>query len=791
MLKITLTISFFFSLLSIGLAQLGSISGKIIAEEKPQEGVAIFVPSLGKGTVSDRYGTYTINNLPAGEYTLHVTYVGYRTISEKITLKENEQYLQDFDMQPDAINLGQFVVTGTRNAVPTYQSPVIVSTISRRMFESTQSLSLSEGLSFSPGLRLENNCQNCGFTQVRINGLEGPYTQILINSRPVFSALAGVYGLDMLPTNMVDRIEVVRGGGSVLYGGNAIAGTINILTKDPVQNSFEVGINQAFTDFDASDRTLTFNGSVVGEYLDKGISFYGYNRSRNPWDANGDDFSEMTQLNNTTFGADAFWNTSARSKLKLGLYNVNEFRRGGNAFELAPHQTDITEQLNHRILGTNLSFEQYSKDYKHKFALYSSAQFVNRDSYYGGGGRVLTPEDTITPEDILAINAYGKSNDVSLVNGLQYAYEMNKKVLLTLGSEYQYNDVLDEMPGYGREIDQQVGTLGNYGQIEWKPNEKITLLGGGRYDLVNIKGRYDLQEEAFEEQKTLNVFVPRLSMMYAFQEGIKARVSFAQGYRAPQAFEEDLHIETVGGAAKFVRLSPDLITERSNNLTASLNYTKIVNKTQLGLVLEGFFTQLNNPFILSDQVELPSGVAVITKRNGEGASVQGANLEFNFAFSRKWIIQSGITLQSALYSTEETIWSPEEEDDPLLPTTTNRILRTPNAYGYLNATYTPNEKVSISYSGVYTGSMDVPHVIDVDNEYTVIKTTPTFFEHNLKLSYRVETEENYHVELFGGLQNIFNAFQDDFDIGAERDANYIYGPSRPRTVFFGLKFGLH
>lgn len=112
MLRITLTTSFFFSLISLSLAQLGSISGKIIAEGKPQEGVAIFVPSLGKGTVSDQQGAYNINNLPAGEYTLNVTYVGYRTISEKITLKENEQYIQDFEMQPDAINLGQFVVTG-------------------------------------------------------------------------------------------------------------------------------------------------------------------------------------------------------------------------------------------------------------------------------------------------------------------------------------------------------------------------------------------------------------------------------------------------------------------------------------------------------------------------------------------------------------------------------------------------------------------------------------------------------------------------------------------------------
>jgi outer membrane receptor for ferrienterochelin and colicins len=90
-------------------------------------------------------------------------------------------------------------------------------------------VTLSEGLSFSPGLRIENDCQNCGFSQVRMNGMEGPYSQILINSHPIFSGLAGVYGLELIPTNMIERIEVVRGGGSALYGSNAIAGTINII----------------------------------------------------------------------------------------------------------------------------------------------------------------------------------------------------------------------------------------------------------------------------------------------------------------------------------------------------------------------------------------------------------------------------------------------------------------------------------------------------------------------------------------------------------------------------------
>ncbi|NJK82813.1 MAG: hypothetical protein HC912_02380 [Saprospiraceae bacterium] len=195
--------------------------------------------------------------------------------------------------------------------------------------------------------------------------------------------------------------------------------------------------------------------------------------------------------------------------------------------------------------------------------------------------------------------------------------------------------------------------------------------------------------------------------------------------------------------------------------------------------------------MLSDQMELPSGIAVITKRNGDGSSVQGVNVEANVAFSRKWVIQSGITLQSALYKTEETIWFSEEVDAPFPPTTTNQVLRTPNVYGYLNATYTPTENISISYAGVYTGSMKVPHVIEPSTEYTIIETTPDFFEHNFRVSYQIKSDENYRIQFFGGIQNLLNSYQDDFDVGATRDAGYIYGPNRPRTAFLGLKFGLN
>ena len=770
-------------------AQMSMLSGTVKSGDAIVPFAALQLEGIeNHGETTDENGAYKFEAVKPGEYTLTISCLGYKTRTQQITLQAGNN-TQDITLESDLLNLEQVVVTGTRRAVPVYESPIIVEQISTKTFEATQALSLSEGLNFSPGLRVETNCQNCGFTQLRINGLDGAYSQILINSRPIFSALAGVYGLDMLPANMIDRVEVVKGGGSALYGGNAIGGTVNIITKDPTENTFEVGINQSFIDMEAPDRTVYANGSIVNKDLSKGISLYGYNRNREHWDANGDGYSEMTELNNTTFGFNSFWNISERNKIQLNFNTIAEHRRGGNKFDLAPHQTDITEQLDHRIYGGGLSYEHYSKNYRHKFSVYASGQITHRDSYYGGGGRVLGENDTLTADDIAAINAYGNSDDIAVVGGLQYAFDWRENLVLMLGSEYQYNDVEDNMPGYNRTIDQQVGTLGSYAQLEWDPFKKLCIVLGGRYDYVAIDGAYNFGDEAYDNTQQLGVAVPRLSLMYDLTKAWKVRASYAQGYRAPQAFDEDLHIETVGGAARFIQLDPELETERSNSFTASLNYTQTSGKLQSNIVIEGFYTDLENPFILSDQVELDNGVAMITKRNGDGAVVQGINLEGNFAYTRKLTVQVGVTLQTAKYKTTEMFWEAEDSSDETPATTTDNVLRSPNTYGFWTLIYNPYKTLNLSYSGVYTGSMDVAHVIDPDTEYTTITSTSDFWEHNLKVDYTFELQKDFHLKLFVGMQNILNSYQADFDTGADRDAGYIYGPTRPRTAYAGLSFG--
>ena len=159
-----------------------------------------------------------------------------------------------------------------------------------KLFENTNSVCLAQGLSFQPGLRVETNCQNCGFQQVRINGLDGPYTQLLLDGKALFSSLNGVYGIEQIPTGMIERVEVMRGGGSALYGANAIGGTVNIITKEPLNNLFMISHNLTAIGNSAYDNTTSLNTSLVNSQRDAGIYLFGTSRHRQHYDHDGDHF---------------------------------------------------------------------------------------------------------------------------------------------------------------------------------------------------------------------------------------------------------------------------------------------------------------------------------------------------------------------------------------------------------------------------------------------------------------------------------------------------------------------
>ena len=295
------------------------IRGHVIEKDSEEHlpYATVLIVETGQGTVTDENGHFVFDKIPEGSYTLRVRLLGYATQEKKITVSRN--YVTDVHVAliQEGIVTDEVVVSANRNEVSRKMAPVVVNVMSTKLFETVNSTDLAKSLNFQSGLRVENSCQNCAFPQVRINGLEGPYSQILINSRPIISALSGVYGLEQIPTNMIERVEVVRGGGSALFGANAVGGTINIITKDPVNNSFQVSSTMSNVNGDTWEQYMGANASLVSKDNEYGIAVYQSYRNRNPYDVDGDGFSEIGKLNMNTFGLRAFYRPTQFSRLNL------------------------------------------------------------------------------------------------------------------------------------------------------------------------------------------------------------------------------------------------------------------------------------------------------------------------------------------------------------------------------------------------------------------------------------------------------------------------------------------
>ncbi|WP_298544052.1 TonB-dependent receptor [uncultured Aquimarina sp.] len=767
------------------LGQTGNLEGYINTGDTslPFANIEISNSSFNTYVTANENGFFVIKKVPYGDFVITISSLGYQTLKENISIT-SDNLTKKFTLIEDRLNLDQVVISATRNRVNRKNAPVVVNVLSPKLLEATQSISISEGLNYSPGVRVENNCQNCGFTQVRLNGLDGSYTQVLINSRAVFSALNSVYGLEQIPTNIVERIEVIRSGGSALYGSNAIAGTINIITKDPVLNTWEVGTYLGLIDGDAPDRSLNFNASLVSDDLMSGITVFGLNRDREEFDANDDGFTELTTLQNTTFGLKTFLKPNDRSKISLDLTTIKEYRRGGDRLDLVPHFTDITEELDHNTFLGGLTYEAENKKGTNNLSIYTSGQYTERDSYYGGLGGARTRQDSI-----LALNSYGTTKDLALLTGIQFTQNLKNDDVITLGTEYNISDTEDIIPGYNRLIDQKVHTIGAYAQYEWKPSKDFTALIGTRLDHVNVKGNYNIGGISRNVSIEQTVLSPRITVSYNLLNSLKFRGGYARGFRAPQAFNEDLHISSVGGEPQFVILSENLNTEFSNAFTASLNYTKNINKIQTDFLLEGFYTTLQDPFTLvSTGSVLNNGSILEEVRNGSGAKVFGTNFEIGISPSKKWQFQLGGTIQKALYDESQILFETDGTTPGENDVSVDEFVRNPNSYGYLNASWIPGEQFNIDFTGTYTGNMTVPRVVS-DSGFLNLVNTSSFFDMNLKLEYHKDISENFQITFSSGIKNIFNSYQDDFDTGPLRDSDYIYGPGTPRTFFIGIKFG--
>ena len=732
------------------------IAGHVIVKgtEESIPFATVMILGTNRGAVSNEEGQFEFRKLAAGKYTLRVQVMGYKTQEKTITVSAEATSVVHFQMEEVSFTTDEVVVSANRNEVSRKAAPVVVNVMSAKLFETVNSTDLAKSLNFQSGLRVENNCQNCGFPQVRINGLEGPYSQILINSRPIISALSGVYGLEQIPVNMIERVEVVRGGGSALFGANAVGGTINIITKDPINNSFQVASMMSNMNGKSWEQYMGGNVSLVAKDNSYGIALYETYRNRNPYYSDGDGFSELGKLNMNTFGMRAYYRPNYFSRINVEYHTTNEFRRGGNKFNLQPHEADITEQTKHIINSGGVSYDRYWGE-KHKMSVYGSIQHTDRNSYYGA------------QKDM---NAYGKTNDLTWVVGGMYVGNMDRCLFapatFTGGVEYQSNSLHDVMTGYHRDMQQDVRIAGGFVQNEWRLN-RWTMLVGARLDKHNLIDH--------------PIFSPRVNFLYKPSDNLQARLTYSTGFRAPQAYDEDLHVTAVGGEGVQIRLADGLREERSNSFSGSVDWSFPMGHWQSNILLEGFYTDLHHVFVLEDIGEDQNGDKIKERRNGSGAKVYGVNLDAKVAHGREAQLQLGFTVQRSRYNRAE-VWTSEGEEEQ----TTKRMPRTPDYYGYFTFTSAPLKNFDFSLSGTYTGKMIVPHMAGYI-EKSRMEHTPRFMDLNLKLNYTFVLKDHIKMQVNGGVQNIFNSFQKDLDKGEFRDAGYFYGPTQPRTYFVGIK----
>ena len=766
-----------------------TIYGRITCNGHPVPFATVALRGTAIGTASDKNGNFRLSKIASGEHKLMVSCVGYKDAEQDVAVVDGQNLETNVSLREDLLEMDAVVVTGNKEAIRRSEAPTIVNTVSHKLLRAASARSISEGLVYIPGVRMENNCQNCGFNQVRLNGMEGEYTQILVDGYPIFSGLMGVYGMELIPANMISRIEIQRGAGSALYGSNAVAGTVNIILQDPMTNTFEAGGSSAFSGVAirnggkvVPDYNLSFNSSNVTEDNRTGLAVYGNYRHREAYDYDNDGYSEFPRLINGTLGTRLFQRFGQRGKLSCSYFHISEDRRGGDQFDKPAHEANITEQPKHNINSASVVYNHLLRS-KDNLSFNAAMQHVKRDSYYGGISSGHPLKD------------YGLTRDLSYNFGVQYSAHFQQSTLIG-GVDFTGENLKDTKPGntdYSTTppsqnptltvTDQHTQTLGGFVQYSYLWGI-ATLTAGARLD------RYFLREATKSSTRDgALVPVPRASLLLKILPELQLRANYSMGYRKPQLYNEELHVEVAGARQIVQRVSDDLRRETSHSAMLSLDFNRQWDHMALGVLAEGFFTRLNDAFINIRHDEDAEGVVLLERSNHKsGAQIQGVNLEVNLA-SPKLALKLGTTLQQSYYLGEVPSDLNSGQRD---------FLRAPNVYGFLmgnwkfykgfalDATFNLTGPMHVVYEGKNARNADEQRELD-ENEFS-IRGTPWFHDLGLKLAYDFNLA-NITFQLYGGVKNLLNSYQNDFDKGAERASSYVYGPMLPRTLYVGFKLG--
>lgn len=681
-----------------GFSQSAKISGHIYSAGEAVTNVNVNFPKSGIGVISDSTGFYEIKNIPLGKKQMRASSIGFETFTKEINFLNDTTIRLDIHLTSLSGSLNGVVITGTMKEIRRSESPVPVEIITPKLFQKNPTPSLFEAVGMLNGVKPQLNCNVCNTGDIHINGMEGPYTMILIDGMPIVSALSTVYGLSGIPNSMVERIEVVKGPASSLYGSEAMGGIINVITKNPIRAP-KLSTDVFVTSWGeiSVDASAKFKAGKATSLI--GLNYFNY---QNPIDNNNDNFTDVTLQNRISiFNKWDFRRDKNRVATIAGRY-VYENRWGG--------QMDWSTKWrgSDSIYGESIYTNRaevlglYQLPVNEKIFTQFSFNSHHQDSWYG-----MVPY--MATQDVAFLQTY-------------WDKRLNDKHNLLLGASFRYTVYDDNTPATASPTgDKNKPTRtplpGVFIQDEWLISPKHTLLAGYRYDYNRNHG---------------SVHSPRIAYKISPDLNHTIRASFGTGFRVVNLFTED-HAALTG--AREVVIANELNPERSYNATLNYVYKIHTNDIILGWDVTAFYSYFTNK-IIGDFDTDPTKI-IYDNLNGHAIS-RGISLNADLTFKRPLKLLAGISYMD--------VYQMEENSGGKL----QRIqqLHAPKWSGNFIASYSFPKKFIVDLTGKWDGPMRLPIL---PNDYRP-EYSPTFCIANIQLTKKWSNG----IELYGGVKNIFD-----------------------------------
>lgn len=737
--------------------QTGSISGNVSDGTVSIPFANLVLRGTNFGTSANENGVFELKNVPYGSYQLQISSVGFVAFSQRINLNSEELNLGKLEMAPSVLGLDEVVVTGTMKETFVSASAIKIDVVTSKFLEQTTTpTNLVEAINLVNGVEEVVGCGVCFTNSISINGLPGPYTAILVDGTPLYGNLASVYGLNSIPASMIDRMEVIKGPNSTLYGSEAVAGVINIITKHPKDQPL-VNVNMMGTTHGEVFGDIAISNQIGKKlYVSNGASVAYVNIFN---DDNNDLFGDFVSMDRVSVFSKWQLERKERKRASLMMKYYYEDRRNG-VREFMENRAYRSIRGNDSIYGESI--------YTHRAEVFGTYDLPTAEKFWIDYSFSYHDQNSVYGSDFYIAKQY-----IGFANFIWNRKFRNHDLLAGLTGRYQWYDdntvaTTDSIEGFLRG---QI-TPGFFVQNDWEAiKEKLSILGGIRLDYYQAHGP---------------IVSPRLSFKYKPGKWTTIRGNFGTGFKVVNLFTEDHAF--ISGQREVV-IEDELKPERSFNGSVNFNHIFTLGNSQGSIDVDGFYTHFTNK-IIPDYAQEGQ---IIYENTGGFASTWGVSASVNHEFKFPLRSKVGFTFQRAT----------ETEPDELGVMKTTSILFSSDWSGVFSFVYTLQKwKIDFAYSANITGPMQLPEIYDLDaNGEPLSMPRPTrskpFYLDNLQITKNIA---KINLKVYVGIENIMGYRQPVSPLSGTNDPNYAVGfspkfdtsyafaPLHGREVYAGVRW---